>query len=206
MISVILLSIVGGIVYLIWMIVTAFKKRWKKLGYQFASAVVYVGLLYVAGVLHDRYEEAQYFRGVFAVSGTLPTPTFSYDSERAFNGDGYSIQVFALPKSVRERFESFDEKALGALPQKPDYRSQWKTSPWRKTPMQSSENKYLDFALSNFGPAEVRYHQKAIRELVGKTGSYVAYFYFDHGDYPGNIDLFVVDLEGNRLYLINFNT
>ena len=188
------------------MIVTAFKRRWKKLGYQFASAVVYVGLLYVADGLNDRYQEAKYFRDVFAVSGKFSSPTFSYYSERAFNGDGYSIEVFALPECIRKRFATFDGKAMAAFPQKPEYRNKWKTSPWRETPALPSDKKYIDFALTSFGSTEVQRYQDVIRELLSKKGVYVVYFYFDHGDYPGDIDLFVVDPINDHLYVINFNT
>jgi hypothetical protein len=72
--------------------------------------------------------------------------------------------------------------------------------------MEASEKKYLDFALAGAWSEETAKHQEAIRELATKTGSYVAYFYYDHVDYPGDIDFFLIDLAGDRLYVINFNT
>jgi hypothetical protein len=37
-------------------------------------------------------------------------------------------------------------------------------------------------------------------------GALYAFFKFDHREHPGNIDFFLVDLEGGRLYEINHNT
>ena len=206
MIPLYLLSFVGGVGYLIWMVVTAVKRRWRRLAYQAAAAVAYVGLLFLLDSWHYRYAEAQYFRGLFGVAGKLPDPTFSYDSERAFNGDGYSLAAFVLPPAVKAQFQSFGE-TMAAYPQRPDYRSHWKTSPWRKTPSASSDKRYIDFALtSSFGSNVTLEHQKAIRVLLSRDGSFFAYFYNEFEGYLGDIDLFVVDPANDRLYLINFNT
>lgn len=187
------------------MVFTACKRRWKKLGFQFVGLLCYVGVLYAAGMVYRGYELARYHEGLFRVAVKLPNPLFFYDSSRDFHGDGYSIDVYDLPKAIRNRFEKFDEKEMEEYPRKPDYRSKWKVSRWHRTPATKEDVKYVDFALHWHGSDEVTRFQRAIRTCVSNGGSYVAYFYQDFGQRTENVDLYIVDLAGDRLYSINLN-
>lgn len=110
MIPVVVLSLVTGFIYAIWMIFTACKRRWKKLGLQFAGLFCCVALLYSAGAVYRGHELTRYHQALFHVAVKLPDPLFFYDSSRDFHGDGYSIDVYELPKAIHDRFEKFDEK------------------------------------------------------------------------------------------------
>jgi hypothetical protein len=204
-----LVALLGCIPYGIWMIYTAVKKRWKRLGLQvavpLAAFLVLMGVSWIVNELaHERYLE-----GLYDTRVDLGTPIFEYDSERAFNGDGYSISVYELPPPIRARFASADARLLSDFPKRPSYRDHWSFERWRRSPFDDKFQKYLDFALSSYDADRASGLSEQfdyIRKALSGDRAYYAFFYYSHGDYPGNIDLFIVDLEGNRLYSINHNT
>jgi hypothetical protein len=198
-----LLTFLGCIPYLVWVIYTAIKKRWKRVGLQLGIPLAFYALLLGASAIASVYEREQYFVDLFDAKGELGT------AERAFNGDGYSFSAHELPASIRTRFESPDDKLLSEFPKRPSERSHWSEEHWRSGPFDERFNAYLNFALTSYDaqrePALTEQFVK-IRELISRKGAYYAFFYNSHGDRPGNIDFFLVDLTGNRLYVINHNT
>ena len=131
----------------------------------------------------------------------MGTPVFEHDSDRAFNGDGTSISIYELPPEIRSRFEAPDKKLLTEFPKRPHYRNDWSVVTWKEAPLNEEYNQYLDFAL--FAASG---HSEEIREALSRKGTYYAFFHYDHGDHPGNVDFFIIDLVRNRLYSINVNT
>lgn len=90
-------------------------------------------------------------------------------------------------------------------PKKPGYRDKWGVSRWHRTPAPIEDIRYVNFALHWCDSDEVTRFQQATRTCISKDGSYIAYFYKDIGERTECVDLFVVDLAGDRLYLINLN-
>ena len=85
-----LITMLGCIPYGIWIICSIFKKKWKRVCFQIAFRVaVYVG---VAGLstLSSSKAHAEYLDGLYDAEEELGSPIFEYDSDRSFNGDGYS--------------------------------------------------------------------------------------------------------------------
>jgi hypothetical protein len=205
----ILIAILGAIPYLIWMYRTARKRLWRKLGLLVTFPALYFGALSSVSYIADDYAYARELEMTFNTKVKLGKPIYSYESPRSFNGDGYSIWVYNLPESVKLRFESFDKSLAADYPHKPDYRSHWKTVAWQMTPLSSEHNDYLDFALSSYdlhNNPELKSIYDDIRVLMKTPGTFYAYHYYDPGDYPGNIDMFIVDYLNNRLIVINHNT
>lgn len=159
-----------------------------------------------AGAVHGRILDARYFQGLFATSIRLSPPVFRYDSPRAFNGDGYTFEVYPLPPEIRQRFARFNPSQMAELPRRPDYRSHWKASSWHRSPATEADRKYVDCAFAFGGSAELGRFQEEAKRVLATTSAYLSYFYFDHGNHPGNVDLFIIDLERDRLFLINLNT
>ena len=134
---------------------------------------------------------------------------YYHESPRAFNGDGYSISVYELPGSIRDRFESPDEGLLANFPQRPSYRNDWSAQRWKRSPFDDEFDEYLDFALSSYDSDKMTgiYDQfDAIRKAPSGGEAYYAFFYCSHKEYLLNVDMFIIDLGGNRLYTINHNT
>lgn len=171
-------------------------------------AVVFIGLWSMDSVIRAK-EHLKYLANLYDTDVALGPALYEYDSPRAFNGDGYSLSVHELPAKVRTRFQSADKRLLSEFPKRPDYRDHWTSRPWSEAPFDPSLEKYLEFALSSYDSERasgLSSQFQAIREALSRKGAYYAFFAYDHGDYPGNIDLFIVDLKEGRLYSINHNT
>ncbi len=201
-----LVAFVGCVPYGIWMIATAYRRRWKVLGLQAGIPVLGYCLLWgVSWFVYDLGYK-QYLRGLFDADVALEEVLYSCHSERAFNGDGYSFSVFELPQTLRVRFEAVDDRLLTEFPKRPDHRKDWEFERWRPTPFDQEFESLLDFGLgvaaTDNAPGIEAHFEAAWNALSGEN-AYYAFFYYG---YSGNIDLFIVDLDGGRLYLINHNT
>lgn len=150
-----------------------------------------------------------YLEGIYDTKVDLGNPIFEYEPKRAFNGDGYSISVYELPETIRSRFEAADEKLLTDFPKRPYYRDHWSLVSWREAPFDTKFDAYLDFVVSKsetpIVPGLVEQF-KAIRKALGRKGTYYAIFHNDNSHGPSDVDLFIVDLIGGRLYMMNENT
>ncbi|RYD67252.1 MAG: hypothetical protein EOP83_03180 [Verrucomicrobiaceae bacterium] len=204
-----LAMVVGGIPYLIVIVKTCRAKDWRKLkrviAYPAVGAVVLLGV----GRFSDYMVYRRNMERVFDTSVTMTRPIFKYNSERGFNGDGYSFAVYPLPDSIRHRFEEADRRPFKGAPERPSYRDHWKTYPWHEGPFDPAWKEHLDFALSRLDSDKeprLEPYFSSLRSALGRKQTWYAFFYHDPGDHPGNIDFFVVDLESGHLYQINHNT
>jgi hypothetical protein len=187
-------------------LLTALKRRQKShLRDAALPAAIAIGI-YLLSFPFYYIEDRVSNHATFGAFATLSEPIFGHYSERTFQGDGYSITVYPLPAAIRRRFEKPDQKFLETFPKLPSYRSHWDTEHWRRGPVDPRFKAYLDFALTPsfepFAPDQF----SAIRAALQRPTTYYSFFKYDHGDSPGNIDLFIVDLENARVYIINFNT
>ncbi|WP_339135907.1 MAG: hypothetical protein WGN25_19200 [Candidatus Electrothrix sp. GW3-4] len=195
--------------YGIWILGSAFKKKWRKVIILLAAPIIAGLVLWRTTLFFDTRAHAEYLVRIYDTKVELGTPLFSYESPRSFNGDGYSFVVYPLPAAICNRFLSADRRLLAEFPKCPDYRKHWTTHPWHEAPADANFSKYLDFALSRYdaeSAADLTIYFRAIRKALARKQTYYAFFVYDHEEYPGNIDLFIVDILGNRLYLINHNT
>ncbi len=204
-----ILTLIGCIPYGIWLIRTAIQKRWKRLIFQIIIPVMAYAILMVVTSLANKHQYNRDLQDCFDTKVNLKNPLYEYNSERGFNGDGYSISVYELPASIRERFESADERLMKTFPVRPDYREHWNSEHWHKSPFDPQFAKYLEFALARYLADDssqiVAYHE-AIQKALDHPGCYYSFFYNNHDEDVGDIDFFVVDLINNRLYMINHNT
>ena len=206
---VLLITFLGCIPYGIWIIYSLIKKRWKRFAIQVAIPVVVYACFAGISVICRSKIHADYLTGLYDAEVKLGPAIIEYDSERAFNGDGYSFSVYELPASIRNRFESADERLLTEYPKHPSYRNHWKFEHWREAPVDDKFKEHLDFALSchDSGKAsELSSHFESIRKAMARKGTYYSFFYNNPGEYIGDIDFYIVDLVKGRLYLINLNT
>ena len=206
---VLLITILGCIPYGIWIIYSLFKKKWKRVGFQIAIPVAVYACLAGVSTLSSSKAHADYLVGLYDAEVELGPAIFGYDSDRSFNGDGYSFSVYELPAKIRKRFESADDRLLTEYPKHPSYRNHWQFEHWREAPFDDKFKEHLDFALSSYDSGKapgLSLHFEAIRKALGRKGTYYSLFYYKPGGYIGDIDLFIVDLVEGRLYSINHNT
>ena len=138
--AVIITVLIGCIPYLAWIVYTAFKKRWRKLGLQILIPVITYGFLFLILFFLNSKLYDNDLLNMFNTKVELGTPVFEYHSERHFNGDGYSLSVYKLPESVKKRFFEADELFLNEFPKLPDYRSHWSQEHWREGPEDPGED------------------------------------------------------------------
>ena len=221
--SVIIVALVGGIPYGIWILCKAWRKQWKGVcGLVIAPLLIFSILKGVTAIdmlgADERAERefSLYLQGVFDAEVELGDPIYEFQTRRDFNGDGYTLMVYDLPSTIRSRFEAADDELLLEFPKDTDFRTDWATEHWRQGPLDPQFQEQLDFALTQYyGEPEsgLTAQFEAIRQAISKQGGYYAFVYNTQEQYPndpdsrtGNIDFFVVDLIGNRLYSINHNT
>ena len=139
----------------------------------------------------------------------------SYNSERAFNGDGYSIYVFEMSEELSTYITDNFLTIKDIYPDKPYFRVEWTTDwiieKWRDTPFNEEEKWLYNFAID----AEYQYENdltdksnatKSIsyfKKLMNEEGSFYSYNYYSMGM---NIDFFVFNIEDNILVFINHDT
>ena len=206
---VLLITIFGCIPYGVWIIYSLFKKQWKRVGFQIAIPVTVYACLAGISTLTSSKAHADYLIGLCDVEVELGPAIFEYDSDRSFNGDGYSFSVYELPAKVRKRFESADHRLLTEYPKHPSYRNHWQFEHWREAPSDEKLKEYLDFALSNHDAGnapELTKYFETIRSALQREGTFYAFFYNRPSGYVGDIDFFIVDLGEGRFYFINHNT
>ena len=204
----ILIAFFGCIPYLIWIIKTIKKRDFKKVRNQVLAPIVFYIALNGLSIIVNKIDYKLYLKNVFDTSVSFDDPIYSYESERAFNGDGYSLTVHTLPKEIEERFKNFDQKLKSSYPIKPAYRDKWETIHWQKAPITDKFTPYFNFALSEpYGKKKkLKEHLKSISSAIKGPNVYYSFFYYDHSkDFPGNIDLFIIDLKNKMVYLINHN-
>lgn len=198
-------ALLAFIPYAIWVIYSAFERRWQRVGIQLAIlCAVVMGL---AGAWYFLKEDR--LVSLFDCALILGPALFKYASDRHFNGDGYSIWVYDLPATVRARFESADQRLLTKYPKSSHIVGRWRTEHWRKTPFEGDFEDGLQLVLSSYDAKEapeISSHLEAIRQTLDAEGSYYALFYYRAIDRISDIEFFLVDLVNNRLYIVNHNT
>lgn len=197
----IIVALLGGIPYGIWITRCALKKQWRKVCVQVAAPISCFALLLGVTALGASREASNYVRDSYDANAEFGDPVFKYESERAFNGDGASLYVFDLPEPIRQRFEDPDERLMSKFPKRPHYRDHWSVVAWAKGPVLEEHEQYVDFAL--YASSD---HTSEIREALSRETTFYSFFHYDHGSRPGNVDFFIVDLERGRIYEINVNT
>lgn len=205
-IIVLLTALVGGIPYTILIIYSAIKKNWKRVVFLLALPI---GIFIVLCIFTLMISEKASYASLFNVYTRLGKPLYEYDSPRAFNGDGYSFRAYELPTDIRNSFKAPDQKLLTEFPKQPFSSNGWSVQPWKEAPLTPSFNQYIEFALSNYderNESSLSPYFKAIREALSSKGTFYSFFSRGNEQCPQDIDLFIVDLKNNRLYIINHNT
>lgn len=190
------------------------KKDWKRTARIWAVFCIGTLALWAGEILLYRIDHGIYLSQIFDTKVKFGPPIYEYDSPRAFNGDGYSISVYQLPDSIRDRFSAFDEKLKSEFPKRSAYRKHWHTQNWKVGPISKDERKYMRFACEFFydgaAPRKLKQNVGEFRRALRSDPVYFSFLYsrLSKGkqDYYGDIDFFMINPETGRVYLINHNT
>ncbi len=135
------------------------------------------------------------------------TASFKNTSERAFNGDGYSIYIYDISDDVANSFLTPSPDFFTEFP-KSD-RDSWTKVTWRKSPIKESENKIVDFAIwsrSTLPESNKLKENKLIRKILSEKGNYYAYAVSIQSYGVSNVDFYILSPKEKKLICINHNT
>ncbi len=153
------------------------------------------------------YFDRQYTKSLTGVSFTLGAPVYAYETQRHFNGDGYSILVYQLSDEVIAEFENPSTDFFNH-PTQPEYRREWEIQAWQRKPIAEDVTPIIDFALAA-APEEL---EMKARASLDHPETYHAYLFFQ-STFPGhseprvlNVDFFILDIQEKLFYVVNHNT
>ena len=95
---------------------------------------------------------------------------YEYETERFFNGDGYSIWIYELDEETAEYFKNPNASFFTEYPTT-DLRNDWESEFWKMTPFDKTEQKFLNFAHSSLDTLNFE-----LEDLLNEKGNY--YFSF----------------------------
>ena len=142
-----------------------------------------------------------------------PKQGYSYESIRAFNGDGYSIWTYDLSDEDAAYFNNPDSLMFIKYPEVGEYRKHWKHRTWKRGPFDGKDQQYLHLALDVAGSYD-RYKIELtdqwfgrIRKMLSKKDCLYAFNFKEHEPraYPGNVDFYIIFPIEKIFILINHN-
>ncbi|MFT5777286.1 MAG: hypothetical protein ACI837_000217 [Crocinitomicaceae bacterium] len=129
---------------------------------------------------------------------------YEYQSERSFHGDGYSIWIQQLDQRSISYFQKPDSTFFKNYPSD-ELRKGWQIEQWKKTPLDSSENQFFDFAHTSLPSLDFE-----LEDLLNEQGNYYAYYFhlhkFNESNIILNIDFHIICPKRKLLVHINHNT
>jgi hypothetical protein len=132
---------------------------------------------------------------------------YEYETERAFNGDGYSIWIYELEDKAINYFKKPNNDFFKIYP-RTELRNHWQPEFWKKTPFNKNEQKFFDFAHVSLDNLNFE-----LEDLLNEEGNYYAYEYYMHNfdididsSVVGDIDFYIICPNRKIMVKINHNT
>jgi len=202
----------GALALICWCIWRRAKKR--KWGGSICLSLVLLFLVVFPGLTwgilpgSSVYQDLIRTRGLTGKSFLLGEVKLSEHSERFFNGDGSSIVVYSISDKAASWLTAPSPRFFERFPARPGYRSGWETTRWRKTPSQPMDKVFIQFVGID---TETKHYdlnnpRHVAARLLTEEGNFYSYFYYMHGDYPGNVDVFIISPKERLLVIANLNT
>lgn len=200
-----------------WMAWSYRRKRKNLLFFQMAvTASVFIYATWVLRIFpgspwyHERALNEDLTGKRFSTEGIL----FSYDSERSFHGDGFTICVYRIDDATAAYFSDPEDGFFAVFPAKPLMRKEWKSQRWKRSPIEETETEYLEFAL-NYGSIDDATKGKELKQIVADVGNILkqrgAYYAYNFKSNEGsgrvsNVDFFILSPMDKKMIIINLNT
>ena len=164
----------------------------------------YIGLIPGTGFIREGF----YCQALFGRWMMLSKARLTYDSPRAFNGDGYSIDVIDMSEEFWSWLEANKVELIADYPKKPSIRSEWEQVLWHKTPITDAETNYLEFATVEYGESEGQLAQarELLLKLATADGSIIAYCHKTVSYGIADIDFYLLNPRAKVFIRVNHNT
>jgi hypothetical protein len=118
------------------------------------------------------------------------------------HGDGFILEIYKLSEKT---IQNFEEKSLKKLPDKKEKDKIWQKYNWSTLPIDSSYNEIFIMCLNYFSNnAKIRNILTEIKELIEEEKRmYYSFYYRPNKENPQNVQLFILDIENKKLYVID---
>lgn len=153
----------------------------------------------------EKVQEKGYNTELTGFEFNFGDPIYEYESKRDFNGDGYSIWIYEIDDKTAQYFKNPNAEFFIDYPSS-DFRKDWETEFWKKTPFNKEEQKFFNFAHKDLDELEFE-----LEDLLYEKENYYAYEYYMHDFsdgtvYVGNIDFYILCPNRKLIVKINHNT
>ncbi len=153
----------------------------------------------------EKVQERNYNKELTGFKFSDGEKIYEYETERAFNGDGYSIWIYKIDDSTANYFTNPNSEFFAEYP-KTELRNHWKSEHWKKTPFNKNDQKFLDFAHTELSQLNFE-----LEDLLNEEGNYYAYEYYmhdisDENYFIGNIDFYIICPRRKIMVKVNHNT
>ena len=135
---------------------------------------------------------------------------YDLETTRAFNGDGYTMQIYSMSENAANGFIEPGEHFFEDYPNIHSCREKWEKKKWQGTPIKDDENDILDGAVwYGGGLEECNKHEKVklVRLIMNEPDNFYAYnFYGRYDRYVANVDFYIISPKRRMFICINKNT
>lgn len=142
-----------------------------------------------------------YTKNLTNKSFILKKPIHEWDSERHFNGDGSSIAIYPLSEELSSYFSKPDSIFFKDYPKK-GIRNDWEVSNWTETPLKKEHFSAFSF-VSYLNDKSSDYN---LEELLNDSGNYYSFYFYQHYEFYGNVDFYILCPKEKILIVMNQNT
>jgi hypothetical protein len=128
----------------------------------------------------------------------LVNKDYEYGDYLSFSGEGYSGLLYSI--SDAEMDSLISSINTGALPQK---RESFKVQLWSETPIIKQSEEVVTLVSSYFSKnKEFLKFQESLREVITENDNYFSYYYKETEGNIDDIELYVLDTENNKIYIV----
>lgn len=163
-------------------------------------------------LLWSQWEFISLTKDTFSIDYSTKKELFSFESNRDFHGDGYSIEVSLLDSTSKEYFSNPPSNFFTEFPKRHAKLGDYKIYKWAKTPQRLDDVYRTTFAtkLDTTAAAFATDNREAIEKymnysnrLLNSEGNYYSMFFREHPYGLYGIDLYIISPKEGTLVIIN---
>lgn len=123
------------------------------------------------------------------------------DEWAGMHGDGFILEIYELSETT---IQAFINRSSKNIPNKKENGKIWKKYNWSKIPIDSSFREIFIMCLNySSDNQKLKAQLNEIKKLIEKEGVYCSFYYRPDSENPQNVQLFILDVKGKKIYAID---
>jgi hypothetical protein len=123
------------------------------------------------------------------------------DEWAGMQGEGFIFEVFELSEKT---IQTFINQSSKNLPDKKEESENWQKYNWDKVPVNSSYKEIFSMCLNySSNSQKIKVKLNELKKLIEKDGVYYSFYYKPEIENPQNVQLFILDIESRKFYVID---